>query len=82
MSEAQVQEAVDFLADHQTIFIPELHTNASENWFSQFKHYMRNSTTKDFDGVHDDYKRCIRKFTPEHYHNYFQYAYRKHEYPH
>lgn len=57
-------------------------TNAIENWFSQFKHYMRNSTTRNFDGVRDDCRRCIRKITPEHYHNYFQYAYRKHEYQH
>ena len=56
-------------------------TNVIENWFSQFKHYMRNSTTRDFDGIRDDCRRCIRKITVQHYRNYFQYAYRRQDYP-
>ena len=55
-------------------------TNAIENWFSQFKHYMRTSRTRSFADILEDSRKAISKIQPEHYHNYFQYAYRKNDF--
>jgi transposase len=56
-------------------------TNAIEAWFSQFKHYMESSRIRDIEGIRNECRETIRKILPQHYRNYFQYAYRKNTYP-
>eukprot|EP00835_Amoeboradix_gromovi_P005003 NODE_432_length_8732_cov_0.302907.p2 type:complete len:391 gc:universal NODE_432_length_8732_cov_0.302907:2320-1148(-) len=56
-------------------------TNAIENWFSQFKHYMSTSIVRNLAGIRADIFATIRdKILPERYVNYFRYAYRIGEY--
>ncbi len=56
-------------------------TNVIEIWFSQFKHYMRDSRTRTYQELNAACRTVIAKIKPEHYKNYFDYAYRKYEYP-
>ncbi|CAK9215125.1 unnamed protein product [Sphagnum troendelagicum] len=56
-------------------------TNVIENWFSQFKHYLRDYRTRDYQELVEACKNVIAKIKPEHYKNYFDYAYRKYQYP-
>ncbi len=56
-------------------------TNAIENWFSQFKHYMATSKVRTVPGIRDDILVAITHIMPEHYRHYFEYAYRRGRYP-
>lgn len=42
-------------------------TNAIENWFSQFKHYMATSKVRTVPGIRDDILVAITHIMPEHY---------------
>ena len=52
-------------------------TNAVENLFSQFKHYMKTSKVRTVSQLRDDIRSALRKITPENYMHYFTYAYNK-----
>ena len=56
-------------------------TNAVEAWFSQFKWYMSTSIIRTVAAIREDIETVLPRITPEHYRAYFQYAYRKGEYP-
>lgn len=52
-------------------------TNPIENWFSQFKYWLSNSTMRTFEMLQNDIKTVITKITRNNYFNYFNYAYNK-----
>ena len=56
-------------------------TNAVEAWFSQFKWYMSTCRIRTVAAIRRDIETVLSRITPEHYRAYFQYAYRKGEYP-
>jgi transposase len=77
-----IRELIENTANTFAYTIPyNPQTNAIEAWFSQFKHYMESSRTRDIEGIRNECHEAIRKIQPQHYRNYFQYAYRKNTYP-
>ena len=52
-------------------------TNVIENWFSQFKHYMRTATVRTFDEIAIDAQVVIDNIDAKSYENMFRYAYEK-----
>lgn len=53
--------------------------NAVENWFSQFKHYLKKDGVLTFNALRTSVRTAITKIRPENYLNYFRFAYRKEE---
>lgn len=54
-------------------------TNAIENWFSQLKHYLKKDGVLNYRDLQRSVRSAIRRIRPEHYLNYFRFAYRKAE---
>ncbi len=52
-------------------------TNPIENWFSQFKHYMKLDRTLTIPEIRASIEKALRKIKSENYLHIFQYAYRK-----
>lgn len=52
-------------------------TNPIENWFSQFKHYMKLDRTLTIDEIKSSIVKSIQKIKVDSYLNIFQYAYKK-----
>ena len=51
-------------------------TNAIEMWFNQIKTYIKkNRDVYTFEGLDKNIKKAIEKVKPQHYKNYFDYAY-------
>jgi transposase InsO family protein len=55
-------------------------TNAIENWFSQFKHYMATAKVRSVADIRADVLTVLKKIKVHHYKHYFEYAYRRGEY--
>ena len=54
-------------------------TNAIENWFSQLKHYLKKDGVLTYRDLQRSVRSAIKRIRPEHYLNYFRFAYRKAE---
>lgn len=76
-----VQNAITISGNKYLYSIPYTPTtNPIENFFSQLKHYLKlNKKVLKFDDIKIEIKNAIAKIKPEHYKNYFLYAYKKEE---
>ena len=54
--------------------------NSIEQWFNQFKHYIKQDKPTNFNLLKESPKNSINKIKKENYNNYFVYAYDKKSY--
>lgn len=73
-----VRETIEALGNKLLYSVPYTpRTNPIENWFRQFKHYMKLDRTLTIDEIKTSIVKSIEKIKVESYLHIFQYAYKK-----